>query len=162
MGFFDALVSKNRRNLYGNFYLQLCCVSMIFIVQKQGNGVLVLVYLHLLLHSASFSHHFICLFAPNCLQISSFTVLVEGILSYNPPVRKSVFPVLRPFLTEPPLVATLLPGQPGHHPTRTPPPPTSLLLLTASPPSESLDLAEQVNEITNTSWHLKRNPTGSD
>ena len=61
----------------------------------------VLVYL-LLLHFALFSYHFICFFASNGLQISWFTDLLEGVLSYNPPVRKSAFLAFDHFLIEPP------------------------------------------------------------
>jgi len=62
----------------------------------------VLVYLLFLLHFALFSYHFICFFASNCLQISWFTDLLEGVISYNPPVRKSAFLAFDHFLIEPP------------------------------------------------------------
>ena len=64
--------------------------------------MLLVVYLLLLLPLASFSYHFISPFAYNCLQISLLTILLEEVLSYNSPVRKSAFPVLRSFLIEPP------------------------------------------------------------
>ena len=75
----------------------------VFIAQKQGKWVPAVVYLLFLLHLALFSYHFICFFASHCLQISWFTDLLEGVLSYNPPVRKSAFLAFDHFLIEPPL-----------------------------------------------------------
>jgi len=76
-----------------------------FIAQKLGKlstRVPGLVYLPFLLHFAPFSYHFICFFASNCLQISLFTDLLEGVPSYNPPVRKSAFLAFDHFLIQPP------------------------------------------------------------
>jgi len=70
--------------------LPLTQMSEYLLLRSQGSGVLVLVYL-LFLHFALFSYHFICFFASNCPQISWFTDLLEGVLSYNLPVRKSAF-----------------------------------------------------------------------
>ncbi|PUU72833.1 hypothetical protein B9Z19DRAFT_1007745, partial [Tuber borchii] len=51
-----------------------------------------------------FSYHFTHFFAFNCLQMSLFTILLEGVLlSYNPPVRKSAFKSDH-FLIQPPLL----------------------------------------------------------
>ncbi|KAG0134777.1 hypothetical protein HOY82DRAFT_481121, partial [Tuber indicum] len=49
-----------------------------------------------------FCHDFICFFTFNLLQMSLFIVLLEGVLSYNPPVRKSAFQPFDCFLIQPP------------------------------------------------------------
>ncbi|PUU77389.1 hypothetical protein B9Z19DRAFT_987105, partial [Tuber borchii] len=56
-----------------------------------------------------FCFFFLHFFASNCLQMSLFTILLEGVLrsctsvlSYNPPVRKSVFKSFDHFLIQPP------------------------------------------------------------
>ena len=49
-----------------------------------------LVYLLFLLHFALFSYHFICFFASNYPQISWFTDLLDGVLSYPPGSKKGV------------------------------------------------------------------------
>jgi len=75
----------------------------------------VLVYLPFLLHFAPFSYHFISfvsLPSTNCLQISLFTDLLEGVLSYNPPVCKSAFLAFNHFLIEPPPSLQHCPQQP--------------------------------------------------
>ena len=64
-----------------------------------------LAYLLLLLNFASFSYPFIHFFASNCFQMSLFTNWLEGVLSYNPPVRKSAFKSFDHFLIQPPFVA---------------------------------------------------------
>jgi len=61
----------------------------VFIAQRPGGGVPLLVYLFFLLHFALFSYHSICFFASSCPQISWFTDLLERVQSYNPPIRKS-------------------------------------------------------------------------
>ena len=69
------------------------------------------VYLPFLLHFALFSYNIICFFASNCpqIQVSWFTNLLEGVPSYNPPVRKSAFLAFDHFLIEPPpFIATLI------------------------------------------------------
>jgi len=71
----------------------------VFIAQKRS-GVPVLVYLLFLLHFALFSYHFIRFFASNYPQISWFTDLLEGVLSYDPPVRKSALLAFDRFLIE--------------------------------------------------------------
>jgi len=86
---FNVLVSKNSRNSYGNFYLRPLCGYLL--LRSRGSGALAPVYL---LHFASFSYHFNSFFASNYLQIPLFTILLEGVLSYNPRVRKSAFPAL--------------------------------------------------------------------
>ncbi|KAG0135038.1 hypothetical protein HOY82DRAFT_480575, partial [Tuber indicum] len=49
-----------------------------------------------------------CFFAFNWLQMSLFIALSEGVLSYNPPVRKSAFQPFDRFLIQPPpFLATL-------------------------------------------------------
>jgi len=107
VGFFNVLVSKNSRNSYGNFCLRPS--SEYLLLRSSGTGALVPVDLLLLLHFSSFSYHSISFLASNCFQIPLFTVLLEGVLSYNSLVRKSAFLVLRSFLIEPPpFVATLL------------------------------------------------------
>ncbi|KAG0129259.1 hypothetical protein HOY82DRAFT_455121, partial [Tuber indicum] len=52
-----------------------------------------------------FCHNFFCFFTFNSytLQMSLFIVLLEGVLSYNPPVRKSAFQPFDRFLIQPPL-----------------------------------------------------------
>ncbi|PUU78819.1 hypothetical protein B9Z19DRAFT_893231, partial [Tuber borchii] len=51
-----------------------------------------------------FSLFFLHFFASNCLQMSLFTILLEGVLlSCNLPVRKSVFKSFDHFLIQPPL-----------------------------------------------------------
>ncbi|KAG0138389.1 hypothetical protein HOY82DRAFT_476259, partial [Tuber indicum] len=54
-----------------------------------------------------FCHNIICFFTFNLLQMSLFIVLLEGVLSYNPPVRKSAFQPFDRFLIQPPFIATL-------------------------------------------------------
>ncbi|KAG0138029.1 hypothetical protein HOY82DRAFT_476580, partial [Tuber indicum] len=49
-----------------------------------------------------FCHNFICFFTFNLLQMASFIVLSKGVLSYNPPVRKSAFQAFDGFLIQPP------------------------------------------------------------
>jgi len=81
------------------------------LLRSRASGVPVLVYLLLLLKFASSPYHFICFLASNCLQMSLSTILLEGILSYNPPVRKSAFRSFDHFLIQPPpFVATLHSG----------------------------------------------------
>jgi len=63
----------------------------VFIAQKPGKWSTSASLLPFLLHLVPFSYHFFCFFASSCLQISLFTDLLEGVLSYNPPVRKSAF-----------------------------------------------------------------------
>ena len=55
----------------------------VFIAQKREKWVPVVVDLLFLLHFALFSYRFICFFASHCLQISWFTDLLEGVLSYS-------------------------------------------------------------------------------
>jgi len=82
----------------------------VFIAQKPGKlsaRVPVLVYLPFRLHFAPPPHHPTRFLASNCLQTSLFTDLLEGVPSYNPPVRKSAFLAFDHFLIEPPFIATL-------------------------------------------------------
>jgi len=72
------------------------------LLRSQESRVPVPVYLLSLLHFALFSYHFIYFFASNCLRISWFTDLLEGGLSYNPPIPKSAFLAFDHFLIEPP------------------------------------------------------------
>ncbi|PUU72196.1 hypothetical protein B9Z19DRAFT_1012170, partial [Tuber borchii] len=49
-----------------------------------------------------FSYHFIHFFTSNSLQMSLFTILLEGaLLSHNPRVRKSAFKSFHYFLIQP-------------------------------------------------------------
>jgi len=74
----------------------------VFIAQKPGKQS---VSASLFAFSATFCplflsfHSFLCFQLPS---ISWFTDLLEGVLSYNPPVRKSAFLAFDHFLIEPP------------------------------------------------------------
>ena len=83
-GFFNVLVSKNNRNYYIVGMFTFNRLSEYLLAWKQGKRSTDASLF------ASFSYQFICFFASSCLQMSLLTILLEGVLSYNPPVRKSV------------------------------------------------------------------------
>ena len=63
-----------------------------FLAREQERAMPVPIYLLLLLNFASLSDYFIYFFVSNYLQMSLYTVLLEGILSYNPPGSTNSLP----------------------------------------------------------------------